>query len=253
MQTSAFQFYSKGIASEDLKLDGSSTGYLQVFPEEHHSSADIEITSEESKVEKSNIKTTSGKNMGSKLENGYSLKAKWLNMGSPNRVTPPFVKKGEAVMIYKFGESDLYYWSTMFTEMDIRKKEAVLNVYANTDEHGKTTNKDNSYWTLMDTVKKKAQVHTAKNDGEIAGYDVILDGAKGLASIVDTEGNKFILNSKTGTLDIKLKRLNLNVDEVNITGGNIIFRIVSHFLKKVRMNGNALTMTCPKGVTTKVR
>ena len=255
MNVSQFQMYSKGIIAEDLVLDNNAIGEVQVFAEEHHTTVDSELKSSEDSEgkEASNVKTTSGKVMGSSAETTSSIKAKWINMGSPNRVTPPYVKKGEAVMIFTFGEADLYYWTTMFAEMDIRKKEAVLHVYSNTDEHGKTSDNSTSYWTLIDTIKKVVQLHIADNDGETAGYDLKIDAKKGIASFEDTKGNKLSLNSGSGLLGIKVKTLELNADTVTVSGGNMEFDIATDFKKKVKMNGNAQTNVCPKNVKTTVK
>ena len=216
---SQFKFYSKGIVAEDYIPLDNSKGYIKVFAEEVHTSSTVTLGDDDT-VPVNAITATDDTNVG-KLTKTTNLKARWLNLNDSNRVTPPFVHTGEDIMIFTFGEADVYYWTTLFTELDLRKKETVLYMYGNQDEFGTASQLDNSYWKLIDTIGKIVQFHTSNNDGEACGYDFILDTKKGTYKLEDTIGNRFFLDSPKRTLTIDLKILNLNIETININGKDI--------------------------------
>lgn len=216
MLESQFHFYSKGIVAEDYNSKDNPKGYIQVFPEERHTTSNITLGDEE--VETVVVNTLTDEINTNKITKTSNLNARWLNLNDSNRVTPPFVVKGEDIMIFTFGESDQYYWTTLFTELDLRKRETVLYMYGNQGDFGVASQLDNSYWRLIDTIGKICQFHTSANDGEACGYDFILDTKKGTYHLKDTIGNSFFLDSPKQTLTVDLKILNLNIETINING-----------------------------------
>jgi len=208
------------------------TNDIKVFPIEFMSEHEGNINDEEDKKVMSNDESMG--TVQSTTKKSVTLNAQWVNIGGSNRITAPDVMKGETVLLFKYGSSDKYYWTTFFTEPDLRRREAVLELYGNETEFGKILNKENSYWKLIDTVNKVIHLHTSDNDGELTTYDFILDTKNGSFSITDGRKNQIILNSKKD-------HLTLNVPNITITGGKVNFDSTVSFNKAVKMNGNAST------------
>lgn len=203
---SNYKMYSVGIVSSNKPYGNN---WIDVYPMEILPTHDGKLG--EVKSNKSNLKSSNGENFSVNVDKSSVIRAEWLRGDGTNRATSPDVVAGETVQIWQYGDSDSYYWSDMGTEFDLRRKEIVLNLYGNTDKLGETLNKDNSYWTLIDTVNKIVQIHTSKNDSEACGYDLTINTKKGIFSLEDTIGNYIKIDSTKGIMDI-----NSN-EEINLT------------------------------------
>lgn len=133
------------------------------------------------------------------------LKCLWILNGNSNRYTSPDVCEGETVQIYRYADTDRYYWHQVFREPKMRDRERVLYLFSNTDK-GVESTMDNSYWLMVDTFKKIVHLHMSDNDGEIAGFDFIFDGSSGVVSLLDTKGNKDIFNATDGTRTFEVNK-----------------------------------------------
>lgn len=243
--TSQFKFFSKGIVAEDYQpnIGGkyNGKGYIKVFAEELHVTS--KVTLGDSPTEVVEVNSLNHSKKASKLTKTTNLDARWLNLSGDNRTTP-YVKMGEDVMIFTFGESDEKYWTTLFTELDLRKRETVLHMYGNQGNFGEASDLNNSYWKLIDTVGKIVQFHTSANDGEACGYDFLLDTKNGTYNFEDTLGNKFYLESVKQTLTVDIKVLNLNIETININGKTINVKgsALNIDEKTVDLNASAFTI-----------
>ena len=72
----------------------------------------------------------------------------------------------------------------------------------------------NGYYLLMDTINKRAQLHTSNNDGEAAAYDITVDTNAGLFTISDSAGNMIMFDSQNGSYDLIFnKKITINASE----------------------------------------
>ncbi len=154
---------------------------------------------------------------------GYSyLEAKWVPYGEDNRMTSPDVIKNETVRIYRYADTEEYYWATIFREPNIRRQETVCTMFGNIpykDEKKRLEafDKTSSYWWEISTHSrtkdgdpkngmgsegKLVHMHTSKNDGEFCTYDFHLDTKNGRMWFGDDRGNYISLDSKTGKWEI---------------------------------------------------
>lgn len=227
--SSLYRLVSVGTAATNKALNED---IIEVWPTEHLSYVDGEITSALVKLE------TKGEDaQGQKYESfvmvSATLRAKWKPNGT-NRSTPPDIRRGEKVEIWRYSDTDKYYWSAMGNDDEKRKLETVVHSYSGTqDEEEKDTNPENSYQTEVSTHKKLMRVTTSKKNGEKVGYVVLLDGGNGVFGIADDQGNfiqmdseaeEFIIQNKTGTfVNLVKETVNINaVKDLNIeAGGNI--------------------------------
>ena len=177
--------WSLGIVAEDLDLD--NRGYVKIFPKEIFPGHDAELLAEdESSV---TIEDSKGNPKIINLEKSVTVTARWLKGSGSTRHTPPVLRKGESVYIKKVRGTDQYFWTELENEPDIRRKEPVLNMITNTDDFAVMSNKDNTYYTVIDTVNKFLQVKTNINDGEVAGFNFVLNTKTGIFRVEDTNGN----------------------------------------------------------------
>ena len=153
------------------------------------------------------------------------ISASWIRIGDSNRFTSPDVYKGETVQIYRYANTEEYFWSDIMREPSLRKKERVIYAISNVPGKGDVQSLDKSYYLEMSTKDKRIHLHTADNDGELCTYDIVLDTVKGNLTILDGMGNIITLDSKPGNLNFKLngslygdveKNVNLKCTDANI-------------------------------------
>lgn len=197
MDTSNLKLYSLGIVVHDKAVNND---YIDVCPIEQLSMQTSGLISDNNQTFQSKLKDSNGKGFHAEINSTNYVSAKWLAIGASNRSTAPDVYKSETVFIWKFGDTDEYYWSTIFREPSIRRQETVLFSFSNLKAGLQAFGLDTSYWALVDTRNKRIQLHTSTNDGESAGYDVLFDTKNGIFSLSDTNGNQLVLDSVNGDL-----------------------------------------------------
>lgn len=195
-----FRFYSLGIVSVD-KVEGDE--FIEVVPIEDMTLALGEMKPD-SKSYKSTNQNTKGVGKTSEVAGGETVKAKWVPLADPNRDNAPDVYRNETVMIYKYADTQDYYWSTIFREPRLRGKERRRISLSNLDQDvkGKGYDSDSSYWVEMDTKYKKIKLHTSDNDGEPTTYDLTIDTKEGTVELTDALGNSILLESVPGKLTV---------------------------------------------------
>ena len=159
------------------------------------------------------------------------ISAHWVRIGDSNRFTSPDVYKGETVQIYRYADTDEYFWSDIMREPSLRKKERVIYAVSNIPDKGGNQTLDKSYYVEISTKDKRVHLHTSDNDGELCTYDLIIDTSKGNLTLLDGMGNILTLDSKPGNINFKIngslygdvaKNINLKCIDANLkASGNI--------------------------------
>lgn len=180
------------------------------------------------------------------------ISASWIRIGDSNRFTSPDVYKGETVQIYRYANTEEYFWSDIMREPSLRKKERVIYAISNVPGKSDVQSLDKSYYLEMSTKDKRIHLHTADNDGELCTYDVVLDTVKGNLTILDGMGNIITLDSKPGNLNFKLngslygdveKNINLKCTDANLkASGNIVANAGSDITLTA---GNKISLNSP--------
>ena len=182
-----------------------------------------------------------------------------------NRVTMPTFKQGESVIVYKYQDSDKFYFKEKSGDRDIRKKEIYVSAFSNKDEKivsPEHFDKDSSYYFMVDTINKKIILETSDNDKEKAKYKFQIDTKEGIVTFEDNKENSFKLDSTKGELTIKVPHIKVeckdmkvkatdsvdfNTPAFTIGGGKITlnstiqFNKSSNFKASAKFNGNANT------------
>lgn len=210
MQLSKFHFYSYGIVAEH-KVPSSKI--IEVTPVEEMTFLDGFVTGDEKVVTAAGT-DSSGTPYETSVKTGATIQAEWLRLSCSNRLTAPDVRRNAPVMIYQFGDSDKYYWTTLKDDSHLRKLETVIWGISATREEGATPSHNNLYYFEISSHRKLVTFHTSQADGEPFGYDFQFNTKEGQVTIKDTAGNYFHLNSAINRLCMK----NVDGSLIDITG-----------------------------------
>lgn len=221
---SGFHLYSIGVVSEDMDEDSH---IIEAFPVEQQSHIDGDIAYNK----KSNILSKDIHNKANNvvLNRKSTVEAIWLPSEDSNRVTAPTIRKGEQVKIYRYGNTNTFYWTTLFNEFDLRRNEKVKKYYSNTSVPKEDLNDNNTYWEEVDTINKHWKLHTSDNDGELCTWDISLDTKEGILETIDGRGNFIKHSAKDDTLTTSFKKeinvlaptINMKADTMNIIAGTL--------------------------------
>lgn len=189
---SQFQIYSIGIASANKHLDSDD---LYVVPIEVTPFGDGELDARLDKYEGGG-KDRSGGEYKVKADSDSSVKAGWLRLGHSNRRTPPDVRRGERVMLYRHSNSGDMYWDSMGMDDHLRALETVIYSWsANPDEGANATDPENAYSLEVCTHTKQITLRTTKKNGEPFAYTMQFNTGEGVVGLADDIGNYFELDS----------------------------------------------------------
>lgn len=212
-----WRFYSLGIVVDD-KVEGSDV--IIVTPIEDFTMELGELSSTDRKKE-ATMANSSGVKKTANIEGGSTVEATWVPLSDPNRDNSPDVYRSETVMLYKYADTQDYYWSTFFREPGLRGRERVRTALSNKDAGGESYTPDSSYWVEIDTKYKHLKIHTSDNDGEPTTYDLTINTKEGTVLLEDKLGNRILLESVPGHLEVttensvtvNTKRYTLNATE----------------------------------------
>lgn len=193
---SGLKLYSLGIVAVTKE---KNSDLIKVTPIEVLTLSNKKLSEEKNnyKVEMPDAK---GIKRSSEIESESMLIAKWIPFGHSNRLTSPDVVAGETVILFRFADTEEYYWTTIFREPKLRRLETVNYGYCNIPQGLEPFDKQTSYWFEVSTDHKYIKLHTSKNDGEPYEYDITLDTEKGNLLIDDNAGNSIELNSAESTI-----------------------------------------------------
>jgi hypothetical protein len=188
---SKLHFYSTGIVAKNKDLDSD---LIEVNAIEDNSYVDGEVTDNIEKVEGEGT-DKDGKSFKTTIETTNSIKAKWLSFTDTNRLTAPDVRRGEEVVIWRFGDTDQFWWCTQQQDRKLRRLETVIWGFSNLSKENEENTHSNMYWIEISTHRKNIRFHTSKNDGEPFAWDIQLDTKKGVFVIDDNDGGYFFYDA----------------------------------------------------------
>lgn len=188
---SKLQVYSIGEAAENKALDSFE---LEITPTEVTPMVDGELSTNAQQLQTQGADST-GAQYQVNAPTAGTIKATWLPLGQPNRMTAPDVRRGEQVVVYRFGDTDKYYWNTMRNDLAFRRLETVVFAISATQTEGSKIDKTNSYFLEISSHKKSITLSTSKANGEPYAYLFTFDLAQGKVSLSDDIDNTLFLDS----------------------------------------------------------
>ena len=209
------KFYGLGYVVADKAEDSYE---IEVYPVEVIPTAEGDLNQKDSSS--LTIQDSQGNNVSVKYDKSNSIPCTWYPNGEQNRITAPDVCKGDIVEIYTFGETDEYFWCVYSHNQALRKREKVLYYFSN--KAGTGGDSTQGYFLLIDTINKTVHFHTANNDGEACGYDLLFNTKEGQMAISDTLNNTIVLDSVNGQLNITTnEKIILNTKEATVNAKKV--------------------------------
>lgn len=186
------QKYSIGVVAANKAL---GSNIIEVMPAEHFPMADGELTTNATAYQASGT-DASGTAYTDSVQSALTVKAEWIPLGSMNRITAPDVRRAERVQLYRYADSDKFYWTTLTDDTGLRRLETVTHAYSGTSDESTTAlTADNSYYSEVSTHKGLVHFHTSKANKEPFAYDIQINAASGYVAVQDDVGNAFRLDS----------------------------------------------------------
>lgn len=197
---SKLHIHSFGIAANDLPLNSK---ILEVIPVEDFPMLSGTLTNNASQYQAAGV-NAQGQSYSESVLQSPSVSAEWMPLGGSNRMTPPNIRAGERLTLWRMGDSDKYYWMTLMDDLHLRKLETVIYAWsgstsqsgsqANTDDPS-AGNSDSSYFFEVSTHNKLMHLHTSKANGELCSFDVQVNPGTGVIQIQDDIGNFFLMDA----------------------------------------------------------
>lgn len=197
---SKFSVYSIGIVAENKKLNSDIVFItpIEITPF-LDGELDNSIVSDETKGFEPD-----GAPYQIKVSLTTAIEAKWLRSTNSNRRTPPDVRRGERVLLWRYSDSDEFYWTSLGMDENLRKLETVVFTFSDTrDENKDSTLPENSYSLEVCTHTKQITLRTVKADGEPFAYTFQFNTKEGAVVLMDDAGNYFELDSADTKLTLK--------------------------------------------------
>lgn len=214
MDISEFHFYSRGVAAENLKR---GSYILEVSPIEVLNMQDGELTDEAVQMS-SSVRDVDGSSTTVSAYSTRSISANWLPLGLSNRITAPDVRRGERLMIYRFADTDNFYWTTAENDIRLRCLETAVFAFSGTQEETKEVSPENYYFLEFSTHDKKVTFSTSQKNGEACTYTLQFNTGTGEFVVEDSIGNHVYLNSPDHLIRLKNAsdcQFELNKEDLN--------------------------------------
>ena len=190
-QVSQLRFYSWGIVAAHKPINSNT---IEVYAVETFPFVDGEVT--DAILDETYSGTDSASSsFTAQLKTSVSLSANWARVGESNRLTSPDVRRGERVVIWRFADSDHFFWTTLLQDSKLRRLETVVYGFSSNPSVGETT-KDDYYFLEVSTHTGLITFHTTNKNGEFCTYDFQINTKTGYATLQDSLGNYLMLNSK---------------------------------------------------------
>jgi hypothetical protein len=141
------------------------------------------------------VKDLKGNSNTSSGERKSKLTAVWIPGGADGRQTPPDVQPGEMLEIWRFADSERYFWKTYKNNPTLRRLEHVVYAYSNLTAFGVKMSAESSYGYCFSTLNKLMSIWTSKSDGEAFKYDFQFDTKNSKFKVGDDVDNLFAINS----------------------------------------------------------
>lgn len=238
-EQSSLKIYSLGIVTKGA---GKTLGEIMVTPIEAMNIQKPGLI-DKNKIEfKGSHPDDKGVSVDGNVKAENFVKATWICIGTSNRVTPPIVYPNETVLLYRYSNNDVFYWTSIFHEADLRKKESAIFGFSNLsvakgwkDGAPVAYGKDTGYWVEIDAIKKLVSLTTPNNDGEFAKYVFEIDVAKATLTISDDKKNIIKIDSKKGIeITTEMKVFVSGKNEVTVKSD----KIINLTAPKVHVSGN---------------
>ncbi len=238
--TSSFVFYSVGYATVNKERDSRK---IQALPVEAASATDGETTHNPVQEILEGI-DKEGNTYQVKGTQTRDLECDWFPY-EDNRATPPDIRRGELVAIYRLANTSQYFWRCMNFRNGLRTLEHVVLCYgASPNPGGSGLDFDKCYTITISPMDGHVTLKTTKANKEPYAYTAQFNTKEGWFGIADDVGNFGELNSKDTRIKlqnasqsfIKLEKdtIDLKADRyVKITVGGTTYELTPQMIEGI--------------------
>lgn len=125
---------------------------------------------------------------------GNTVPATWIDFNSP-RITPPDVKKDDLVLIWRLGETDIYFWQDR-NIANVKRLETIVYAISADPNNKLKSDLSNAYYVMISSHDKHFTIKTSKANGEFCAFTHQINGGDGIIVTEDDIGNTFWFDSK---------------------------------------------------------
>lgn len=236
--TTSFKFFCIAVVSRD-KDTGSDT--IRAYPVEKlgYEHNEVDANKETADVTMMNI---DGIPFRGSVDRESIIEATWLPDGADGRMTSPDVVSGETVRIYRFGNMDRYYWTTIYREPALRRTEHVVHAYGNLPSGRTPWGIDSSYGNIWSTKDQHVTFYTSQSNGEAFKYLFKLDTKNNTITLKDNIGNGLDVdssNDKVGIQNAQNTRIEVSQENINMSasGSMGVYTPMAWFEQDVSVQG----------------
>lgn len=130
------------------------------------------------------------------------VEALWIPDGDNHLLTSPDVRASETVKVFRYGDTQEFFWTTCFREPQLRRLENVLYGFSNLKDGFAPHTTESSYYMQWDTIRKAVRIVTTQSDGEAFGYIFEINPAESTVKIEDSVGNIILMESQTNNISL---------------------------------------------------
>lgn len=166
-----------------------------------------------------------------------SVEATWLGLNSM-RKTPPNVRHGDQVWIYKLGDKK-YYWVELNTMDEKRLETVILAISADPSAPMDRVSWQNTYFMNFSSHEKRIHLRLNKVTEEFTGYSLDFNADTGYAKMEDDLENAVFIDSRNTTVGFQ------NADGTTAYGQKL--DLFGYAPRDVNFNAERnITSTCQK-------
>lgn len=252
MNPSIFHLTSIGRAAENLERNEHM---LNVLMNESALGTDGELNFDP-KVMEGSYENEHGETIVVEGMVAREVECQWLPTDD-NRLTPPDIRRGELVEVWRQGDSDKYYWRSMALRNDMRSLESVIYAWGATPElGGHKQDLSKCYIMSVSAHDKHVTIRTSKANEELYAYTIQINTKESAVYIVDDDGQMIELDSRERRLQlinkdnsfvkVEKKFIELNADEyIKLTVKDNVYKMVPDTTtlntpKNIRMESGSL-------------
>jgi len=240
---SAFTLWGIGHVAANKPLN---TWVIEVTDTERSLMMDGEVTDDVRELEVKGTRAD-GSSYANKAQVGNSLQATWLPFSDPERITAPDVMRGMRVMLYKFGNGEQLFWTTVQDNVNLFRLQTVTRVYSGSKTEASDPSKENCYIQEFSTHKGHYFVFTSMKNEEKSSWMFRMDGKNGQAYLADNENNQILIDTTRRLVDLRNSDgtvLQLNGKDIYMKcDGDLIEEIGGNRIRRVTGEDNVEAAT----------
>lgn len=132
-----------------------------------------------------------------------AVTATWMPFGGSNRTTPPDVRRGERLILWRYADRPVYHWCTTGLDDHLRKLETVVYAYSATQDENQTElNDQNTYFLEISTHTGRVTYSSSQANGEFTRHQMQFDPMSGKFVLADAHGQSVSIDSTRAFIEL---------------------------------------------------